>query len=106
MSSPTTFSIVFAIILLATSPMPIGLTPGFLSRGMRRHATKAVSPSGFTSVAHSLRATAAKALQRSVVGFLKEEQKRRQEYASIPEGPAAPCVWMAACLMLSPVICS
>ena len=35
-------------ILGPRAPMPVGLTPGHLSRGTRRHATKAVNPSGLT----------------------------------------------------------
>ena len=34
--------IVFPIMLLKTSPIPMGRTPGFLSRGIRRHELYAV----------------------------------------------------------------
>ena len=86
--------------------MPIGLTPGFLFSGIRRHATKAITISGWTLLVHRRQATAARALHRSLEAFLNEEHSRRQAYTSTPEGPAAPWVWRAACLMLSPVIIS
>ena len=52
-TSRPTFSVsildTFAIMRLGTSPTPIGLTPGHLSRGMRRQATRALMLSGFTN---------------------------------------------------------
>ena len=42
--------VALAMSLLGTSHTPIGLTPGHLSRGISRQATKAINPSGFTSV--------------------------------------------------------
>lgn len=47
-SSLTVFSIALAIIRRGTSPIPIGLTPGFLFSGISRQATKAARPSGWT----------------------------------------------------------
>ena len=55
-----------AIILLWTSPMPIGLTPGRLSRGINLHATKALRWSGLTQVVHKRFPTLARAEQRSL----------------------------------------
>ena len=40
-------TVALPIILLITSPIPIGLQPGFLSRGNRRPATYALKKSGF-----------------------------------------------------------
>ena len=74
-SSMVTFKIAFAIILRGTSPIPIGLTPGFLFRVMRRHATKTSIPSGLTFLVDNLRATEARALHRSVEADLKDVQK-------------------------------
>ena len=48
------------IIRRGTSPMPIGLTPGHLSNGISRQATKALRPSGLTKEVQSLRPTAAR----------------------------------------------
>jgi len=44
-------STALAIILRTTSPIPIGHTPGHLSRAMRRHTTSASIPSGSAQVA-------------------------------------------------------
>ena len=41
--------IVRLIILLITSPMAMGLTPGFLSRGINLHALYGSVSSGFSS---------------------------------------------------------
>ena len=50
-----------AAIHRGTSPIPIGRTPGSLSRGINRQATKALTLSGCT---HSLLPTAANALHK------------------------------------------
>ena len=47
-SSLTTTSAALAIILRAMSPMPIGLTPGHLSRAIKRFASKGATPLGST----------------------------------------------------------
>ena len=41
-------NIALEIILRQTSPMPIGLTPGCLSRAIKREAVKADKPDGCT----------------------------------------------------------
>ena len=80
------------MIRRGTSPIPIGLTPGHLSNGRRRQATKALRASGLTREVQSLRPTAAREEQRSLEADLKEEHRRRQANASRPERPAAPLV--------------
>ncbi len=84
------------IIRRGISLMPIGLTPGHLSSGMRRQATNALRPSGFTIDVQSLCPTAARAEQRSFEEDLKEEHNLRQANASNPDSPAAPLVLSAA----------
>ena len=58
------------IILLNTSPIPIGRTPGFLSRGMRQPATKARRNFGFTCTVFSFLPTLATTSQRPAGFFL------------------------------------
>ena len=84
------FKMAFAMILHGTSPTPIGLTPGHLSSGIRRHATKALSPLGLTLVVAMRRPTLASVVHRLLEADLKEEQSLLHAYASSPEGPAAP----------------
>ena len=79
-----------------TSPMPIGLTPGDLSSGIRRQVTNALRPSGLTRDVHSLRPTASREQQRSLEVDLNEEQSLRHAKASKPERPTAPLVLSAA----------
>ncbi len=85
------------MILLGISLMPIGLTPGHLYNGIRRHARKAVSPSGFTKDVQSLRPTAARAEQRSFEADLNEVQSLRQAKASSPDRPAASSFGFECC---------
>ena len=61
------------IIRLAVSPTPIGLTPGHLSRAIRRQATRAETPLGSTCWEQSFLAVAASASQSSVEAVLKDE---------------------------------
>ena len=79
-------SMAFAMILLGTSPIPIGLTPGHLSSGMRRHATKALSPSGLTLVVAIRLPTLASTSQKLVEAALNEEHYCLQAYASESRG--------------------
>ena len=55
-----------AMILLWTSPMLIGLTPGYLFRGISLHATKALRWSGSMLDVQSRLPTLARAEQRSL----------------------------------------
>ena len=68
----------------------MGRTPGHLSSGMRRQATKALRPSGLTRVVAMRLVTLASEEQRLCEADLKEEHSRLQACASTPEGPAAP----------------
>ena len=86
----------FGKIRRGTSPIPIGLTPGDLSKGIRRHATKALRPSGSTREVHNRRPTAARKQHRSLEAALNEEHSLRHAKASSPESPAAPLVLSAA----------
>ncbi len=82
--------------------MPIGLIPGLLSNGMRRHARKALRLSGFTRDMQSLRPTAARAEQRSLEADLNDVHSLLQANASSPDKPAAPLVLSAAfCIRLA-----
>jgi len=85
-------SIALAIILLAVSPMPIGRTPGCLSRAIRRQARKDETDLGSTKEVHSLFAIKARELHRSVDAPLKAVHRRLHSCASTPEGPADPVV--------------
>ena len=89
------------MILRGTSPIPIGLTPGHLSSGIRRHITRALSPSGLTLVVAIRRATLASAEHKPVEHDLNEEQSLLQACASSPEGPAEPWVRRDVCLIVS-----
>ena len=89
-------SIAFAIILLAVSQMPIGRTPGHLSRAISLQAIRAVRPFGSTNSVLSLLARSARELHRSCEADLKDVQSLLQLCASIPEGPVAPVVQRAA----------
>ena len=60
----------FAIILLAVSPIPIGRTPGFFERAIRRLANSGVMECGSTYVEQILLATSASDSQRSLDGPL------------------------------------
>ncbi len=69
---------------------------GHLSSGMRRQATNALRPSGFTIDVQSLRPTAARAEQRSFEEDLKEEHSLRQANASNPDSPSAPLLLLVS----------
>lgn len=55
----------FAIRRLAVSPIPIGLTPGHLSKAISLYARKDAIPRGSRSVVHRRLAHPAKAWHRS-----------------------------------------
>ena len=93
-------------ILLRTSPIPIGLTPGDLSRVINLHAVKAVKPDGCTYEQHRRRANEAIASQRSWEHFLKDDRSRFHAEASRPDGPAAPLIFRAIEWINGPFICS
>ena len=95
MSSLIVVRIAFPIIRLAVSPMPIGLTPGRLSKATSRQATNAERLFGSMKEQQSLLAVEAMASQRSVEAYWKDVQRRFHPAASRPEGPAAPSVFSA-----------
>ena len=85
---------------LAVSPIPIGRTPGFLSRAIRRHAKKEAMTEGSTRLVQRRLATEASALHKSREADLKEVHNLLQLSASSPDGPAAPVVFKAADLIM------
>ena len=76
----------------AVSPMPTGLTPGYLSRAMCQQATK---PLGFTKLEQIHLAIEASASQRSVEVDLNDVHICFQAAESSPEGPAGPSILRA-----------
>ena len=92
------------MILLTTSPMPIGLTPGRLSNGIKRQATYACSEAGSMYLEAILLAQLARASHRVSEVALNEVHILRHSSAAIPDGPAAPWVFSAAALMVFLVI--
>ena len=96
----------FAMIRLGVSHIPMGLTPGHLSRAIRRQAIRGATPQAATKVVHSRLAMATKAWHKSWQADLLEVYSLLQPYASMPEGPAAPLVRSAALRMLLAVIWS
>ena len=76
--------IVRPIILRITSPMPMGLTPGFLSKGINLHALYGSISSGFSSSVANFLATLAIFLKfqlivaRSVLKYVSIDFHRGQ----------------------------
>ena len=64
---------------LAVSPIPIGSTPGFLLRAMRRQARKGVMREGSTNLMLRRLVTSARDWQRSLDADLKEVQSSPTE---------------------------
>ena len=85
-----------AIIRRAVSPMPIGRTPGFLSRAISRQARRGEIDFGSTYDVQILLATEAREWHSSLDAALKDVHSLLHPYASIPDGPADPVVFMAA----------
>ena len=65
MSGLTTCKMALLMILLGTSPIPIGLTPGHLSSAISLEEVKACRGSGSTQLEEILQVQAASAAQRS-----------------------------------------
>ena len=97
-------------ILLRTSPIPIGHTPGFLSKGICLDAKKASSDPSFPQYLykHNFFATSAIALQRSQLLSPKDDEVRMQRhpFASRFDGPAAPLISHAIIYIRAPFIAS
>ena len=87
---------------LAVSPMPIGLTPGHLSRAINRQATNAYRLFGSTKEQQILLAVDAKESQRSLEADWKDVHRRFHAIASRPEGPAAPSVFSTVLRIIRP----
>ena len=88
--------IVRPIILRITSPMPMGLTPGFLSKGIILHALYGSISSGFSSSVANFLAISAIVFEISTDCWPKCVRIRLHSFASRPDGP---CVPMAAFLI-------
>ena len=98
----------FPIILLSTSPIPIGLTPGHSSRATSLHVVKTVRPEVSTYWLLMRLASMATASHRSIhfVPFWKEDKRHFHSATSIPEGPATPSVFRITERIMGPSIVS
>ena len=96
MSWPIMLNTALEMIQRGSSPIAIGCTPGFLSKGTSRHATKAQRNSEGMSALHKRLPKEASAEQRSCEAEVYDEQRRLHAYASKPERPAEPSVCKAA----------
>ena len=103
---PMASAVALPMIRRTVSPMPIGLTPGHLSRAMSRQATSAANPLGFKKLEHIRLATEAMASHRSLDACLNEVHMRFHAAASSPEGPATPSILRAVLRMSGPSIFS
>ena len=79
--------------------MPIGLTPGILSRAISLQAVKLLRPAGSTYVVAIFLAMSARLVQRSSEAWWKEVHIRFQKLASVLAGPAPPFVLKVALRM-------
>lgn len=75
------------------SPIPIGLSPGHLSRATSLHVVKAVRPAGATSWLLMRLANMATASHSSTNSLWKEDKRRFHPAALMPEGLVAPSVF-------------
>ena len=96
MSAFTIDSTALAIIRLAVSPMPMGRTPGFLFRAMRRQASRGEMDFGSTNEVQILLAVEASVLHRSREAPLNEVHILLQPCASMPDSPVDPVILRAA----------
>lgn len=93
MSSFSTLAMGLLMILLETSPMPIGLTPGhLLVQCNQTTSNKGSKPEGSTIVVQIFFAAAASASHRS--------------FDAPPEGPAAPSILRTVSPIIGPFISS
>ena len=84
--------IVRHIILRITSPMHMGLTPGFLSKGINLHALYGSISSGFSSSVANL----------AIVFEISTDccpKCVKIRFHSWSDGPCDPCIFMAAFLI-------
>ena len=97
-------------ILLITSPIPIYLTLGFLSKGIRLYTKKASSDPSFPQYLfkHNFFPMSAIALQRSRIlsPNVDEVRMRHNPFASRFNGPAVPLISRAILYIRGPFISS
>ena len=79
--------------------MPMGHTPGFLSKGSNLHALYGSISSGFSSSVANFLAILAIVFEISTDCCPKCVKIRLQSFASRPDDPCDPCVLMAAFLI-------
>ena len=98
----------FPAIRLRISPTPIGRSPGFLFKGISRHARKASKENAASFSKNSFLVSNTIALQRSAELSLKQFDAniQRQPSASSPNGPEPPLVLIAASRASSAVMSS
>ena len=78
------------IILRLTSTMPMGLTPGFLSKGTNLHVLYGSISSGFSSSVANFLAILAIVFEISTDCYPKCVRIRLHSFASRPDGPCDP----------------
>jgi len=91
---------------LAVSPIPMGRTPGHLSRAMSLQATKSARPHESRKVVHRYLAHSAKYWHRLLDATLKVVYSRHHAQASRPDGLASPLTFSDRCppyILTSPV---
>ena len=93
-SGATTWTTALLIIRLSTSPTPMGLTPGALSRTINRHANRAPMLARSIAMELTFLATSLMASQKSPDDLPNEQQACFHAAESIPDGPAAPFTFM------------
>ena len=92
----------FPVIVLNTSPTPIGLNSGFLLRGINLHATKLSNDAQLLFfdifVIHNFLTSSEIALRISDVAVPKHDETmiHRHSSASSPDGPEPPFVLITA----------
>ena len=87
------------IILRITSPMPMGLKPGYLSKVINLHALYGSISSGFSSSVANFLAILVLVFETSTDCCPKCVKIHLHSFASRPGGPCNPCVLMAAFLI-------
>ena len=90
-------------IRCSTSPIPVGRSAGFLSNGISRQSRKASKDVDWFSTLQIFLMTSANAFHRSIELFpnLFNVEICFQPYASMPEGPESPSVFIAAFCIFS-----
>ena len=105
-SAHTMVRMALPIILLQTSPIPIGYTPGHLSMATNLLAVSGLNGSGSTRDEQILLAVHASAAQSSDDALWNEQHILLHRLASTPDGPAPPSVFRADLRIQRPLISS